>query len=95
MSSWDGRRTFKDLPGAIAWIERTYKEPLEGVPIGSADGIKAAATAMNVAPIFFEALVAISRGLTNGQKKRRETFQSIARAALAEAKERTKEGLGR
>lgn len=30
-----------------------------------------------------EALMAISRGLTNGQKERGETFQTIARAALA------------
>lgn len=37
------------------------------------------------APELLEALQAIARGLTNGQKERGETFQSIARAAIAKA----------
>lgn len=38
------------------------------------------------APALLEALEAIERGLTNGQKDRGESFQSIARAAIAKAK---------
>lgn len=42
-----------------------------------------AANAETGAAALAEALRCIDRGLTNGQKERGETFQSIARAALA------------
>lgn len=41
-------------------------------------------------PELLEALEAISKGLTNGQKERGETLQSIARAAIAKAKGESK-----
>ena len=44
------------------------------------------ATLIAAAPDLLAALEAIERGLTNGQKERGETFQSIARAAIAKAK---------
>lgn len=40
------------------------------------------------APDLLEALKAIASGLTNGQIERGETFQSIARAAIAKARVR-------
>ena len=41
------------------------------------------------------ALVCISRGLTNGQKERGETLQSIAEAAIAKVEVRLGETTGR
>ena len=52
------------------------------------DGQESEANARLIAaaPMLLETLDAISRGLTNGQVERGETFQSMARAAIRAAK---------
>jgi len=80
----------RNAPGKYAispegrWIV-TANAIVAAIESGLRANAEALVRAANAAPDLAEALRAITRGLTNGQRERRETSHSIARDALKKA----------
>ena len=81
LGPWTAEPNYEDEGFFNVWRD----EGGSGFTVAEGIGVEANARLIAAAPDLLEALQAIERGLTNGQKERGETFQTIARAAIAKA----------